>query len=140
MREYRRLHPNAQKTFNSAWYQKNKEHVKKKTREWSLANPEKRSAGNNKSRWKGEGIINKDGSAFTQIDYDRLYQIQQGSCAICKMHSTELDKALAADHDHQTGIVRGLLCFICNSKLGHKEASDWHTKADNYLEDSSNVP
>ncbi len=68
--------------------------------------------------WKKAGIINPDGSYFRCTDYDRCYQIQQGSCGICKKHQTEFKKVLAVDHDHTTGIVRGLLCELCNHLLG----------------------
>jgi hypothetical protein len=68
--------------------------------------------------WKCLGLKNQDGQPFTTMDFDRLYQIQQGRCAICKRHSSELSRVLNADHDHQTGQVRGLLCFNCNSQLG----------------------
>lgn len=38
----------------------------------------------------------------------------QGSvCAICK------GPAEVIDHDHVTGHVRGILCFHCNTGLGH---------------------
>ncbi len=65
--------------------------------------------------WKRLGIHNSDGSQFTMIDYKRTYKIQQGKCAICKKHSTEFAKQLCADHSHQTGIIRGLVCNDCNT-------------------------
>jgi hypothetical protein len=55
------------------------------------------------------------------IDFDRLYQIQQGKCAICLVHSTEFKRTLAVDHDHRTGMVRGLLCDGCNAAVGFFE-------------------
>ena len=60
---------------------------------------------------------------ITPIEYDRLYQIQQGRCAICKTHQTELGRMLSVDHNHTTGKVRGLLCDLCNSILGHAKDS-----------------
>jgi hypothetical protein len=83
--------------------------------------------------WRKHQLRNIDGTWFRQIDYDRLYQIQQGCCAICKVHSTDLGRMFGADHDHLTGIVRGLLCVSCNMKLGLYEDKEFAKKADNYL-------
>ena len=73
------------------------------------------------SNWKIRGIINADGSVFTTLDYDRNYQIQQGKCKICGKHSTEFKNNLHTDHDHETGLFRGLLCAVCNAKVGWLE-------------------
>ena len=55
---------------------------------------------------------------LTDAQYDKLYNEQKGCCAICNMHQSEFTKRLAVDHDHETGMVRGLLCFKCNTGLG----------------------
>lgn len=70
--------------------------------------------------WVSYGIKNADGSPFTVVDYDRAYQIQQGRCANlgCRKHQSELARRLHTDHDHKTGLFRGLLCSYCNSGLG----------------------
>lgn len=68
--------------------------------------------------WEGQGMTNPDGTQFTRIDYDRLYQIQSGRCPGCLRHQSELNGAFHADHDHATGFVRGLLCGSCNKALG----------------------
>jgi hypothetical protein len=39
---------------------------------------------------------------------------QDGKCAVCEKPSPE-----HVDHDHQTGVVRGMLCFNCNQALGN---------------------
>jgi hypothetical protein len=42
----------------------------------------------------------------------------QGSmCLICRRPITA--KSAHVDHDHATGKVRGILCFPCNSGMGH---------------------
>jgi len=53
---------------------------------------------------------------MTQVDYDRMYEAQQGLCAICGQ--LPIGKPLNVDHDHRTGKVRQLLCWSCNTALG----------------------
>lgn len=56
---------------------------------------------------------------------ERLRREQDGKCAICKVKmNIENKKAMTgeqADHDHETGKARGLLCRACNSSLGFYE-------------------
>jgi len=49
--------------------------------------------------------------------YQKLKALQQDRCAICQWGRGK-SKALAVDHDHDTGRVRGLLCGRCNSLMG----------------------
>ena len=57
-------------------------------------------------------------------DYAALLEKQNGLCAICKKAETSLHnrtgkvKALAVDHDHVSGKIRGLLCNKCNRAIG----------------------
>lgn len=44
---------------------------------------------------------------------ERLLASQGGTCAICRVAP-----AVHVDHDHETGVVRGMLCFRCNAALG----------------------
>lgn len=54
---------------------------------------------------------------LTYQEYQEMYDAQQGRCAICGgLCST--GKRLAVDHNHETGVVRGLLCNHCNRALG----------------------
>jgi hypothetical protein len=55
---------------------------------------------------------------ITIEQYDVLFQVQNGVCAICK-RPERLKKNLAVDHNHETGKVRGLLCTQCNLALSH---------------------
>ena len=56
------------------------------------------------------------------LQYSQMFMAQNGKCAICGSdyggHRNGEQKALAVDHDHKTGKVRGLLCEPCNQGLG----------------------
>ena len=53
---------------------------------------------------------------LTPEEYEALLEKQDGHCAIC-LAPPETNKRLAVDHDHETGAVRGLLCFRCNTSI-----------------------
>lgn len=53
---------------------------------------------------------------MTLEQYTGLLERQEGRCAIC--HEAVGELALAADHDHESGAIRGLLCSRCNNGLG----------------------
>jgi endogenous inhibitor of DNA gyrase (YacG/DUF329 family) len=63
---------------------------------------------------------------ITVDDYDHMFALQGGVCAICK-DVCGTGRRLCVDHDHNTGRVRGLLCMSCNQKLGwfekHKDSA-----------------
>jgi NMD protein affecting ribosome stability and mRNA decay len=54
--------------------------------------------------------------SITEETYNAILKKQDGRCAICKCHQHY--QRLAVDHDHKTGMVRGLLCVHCNRGLG----------------------
>lgn len=54
---------------------------------------------------------------ITLEQYDMLLSGQRGGCAICGREPRP-DISLHLDHDHQTGQLRGILCFRCNNALG----------------------
>ena len=68
--------------------------------------------------------------------FEILREKQNGKCAICKLPEEELiHQSLHVDHSHETGSVRGLLCFYCNVGIGHfKDDIDRLKLAIKYLE------
>jgi hypothetical protein len=50
-------------------------------------------------------------------EYDLILAAQDGLCAICRRPPPESGTRFAVDHDHKTGLVRGLLCYPCNRFL-----------------------
>jgi hypothetical protein len=55
---------------------------------------------------------------ITGEQYWALYEAQGGKCALCQ-RATGKTKRLAVDHDHSSGLPRGLLDGTCNKILGH---------------------
>jgi hypothetical protein len=102
-------------------------------------NPEKKNKRSRENQWKNRNIVNVDGSPFTIVDYDRLYQIQQGRCVICKKHSTEFTRHFHVDHNHKTGEIRGLLCYHCNSAVGYYENKELNRKIEQFLKKEDNT-
>ncbi len=90
-----------------AYYKKDVLKHRARSKEWMRANPEKR---------KDRRLQTKYGITLEQ--YNDLFAIQAGCCVICEQHQSSFKNALAVDHDHSTGSVRGLLCKPCNLSLG----------------------
>lgn len=62
---------------------------------------------------------------------DLMSAKQNGKCAICLAEKPNLH----VDHSHETGVVRGLLCFTCNSALGKfKDSPTLLRAAADYIE------
>lgn len=60
-------------------------------------------------------------------------RVAQGfRCKICKKYCAT-NRALAIDHDHLTGKIRGLLCMRCNMGIGYFESPDLLNEAADYL-------
>jgi hypothetical protein len=72
---------------------------------------------------------------ITAEAYALLLEHQGGMCAICRRPSHI--RRLAVDHDHQTGLVRGLLCRHDNYELlgWIKDDIEILKRAISYLED-----
>ena len=104
------------------WYQRNRAKAIAKAQQWREDNPERYQA------WlKQNRTINKERRRETDrrghlrrkyglaIEvYEFLCVAQSGRCAIC----SEPAEKLHVDHEHETGLVRGLLCGKCNKAIG----------------------
>ena len=67
--------------------------------------------------------------------YDLLLVAQKHRCLVCKAHVDDLEKALCVDHNHETGLIRGLLCSNCNVGLGNfRDNPDFLRRAADYIE------
>lgn len=81
-------------------------------------------------------LLNQYG--ITRAEYEELESKQDFKCAICEQPEARMYKdalcRLIVDHDHETGKIRGLLCYSCNLGLGcFKDDPERLKRAANYL-------
>jgi hypothetical protein len=112
-----------------AWRQANPERHRENARRWQQENPERhreiqRRARKRHAEKMGRGhdyarmIRAKYGLTVEQVNVMR--EEQAGACAICRNTFT---KTPHIDHCHETGRVRGLLCYRCNVGIGYLRSS-----------------
>jgi hypothetical protein len=77
---------------------------------WRKSNPERSFV---IRRWE-------NGIKITWEEYLELKKVQKNRCAICgrKKSPDKRHTRLTVDHNHKTGLHRGLLCSQCNFGLG----------------------
>lgn len=120
------------KEKRKSWMERNEELIekyKKIARLKDLIHPEKKKEKNHEYRIRYDYRMSKE-------EYDRLLKDQNGECAICGSNKPykQDGKKFAIDHNHETGKIRGLLCFNCNAGLGHfKDSASLLQKAIDYL-------
>lgn len=69
-----------------------------------------------------------------ELPYEEFVLINGGDhCGICGRGPSEV-RRLDRDHDHKTGLGRGLLCHRCNRALAGWMTVDWLRAAIAYLE------
>lgn len=85
-----------------------KDCAKASSKQWRLDNPARAKAASR------AGSLRRMYS-LTPEQYESLLAAQQGRCATCLRFPG--GAFLAVDHDHATGLVRGLLCTVCNHRL-----------------------
>ncbi len=87
--------------------------------------PAKKAASVRRTRLRQYGL--------TPEQYDAMAEAQGGCCAICGGQNQN-GRLLSIDHDHETGVVRALLCAPCNTGIGmFVESEDRLLKAIEYL-------
>jgi hypothetical protein len=111
------------------WQTDNPERVLESRRAYRAANPEKIREGHLRRRF-----------GLTLDGYAAMLEAQGGRCAICGRPEPP-GKSLHVDHDHETGVVRGLLCFSCNAAIGKlADDVDRLQRAIAYLDGGGCVP
>ena len=87
-----------------------------------------------KAAWYKSKRFDKYG--ITKQQFDIALESQQYKCAICLNLFSDKNRVYV-DHCHDTGKVRGLLCFHCNTGLGQfRDNVDLLQKGVEYLNDN----
>lgn len=88
--------------------------IKEKNSKWRERNPDADAEKNLKKKY-----------GITLQQYNEMLLLQNGVCAICgqkekvrRQKKAAGPERLAVDHCHESGRVRGLLCFKCNTAIG----------------------
>lgn len=117
-RKLRKEQPEKAKLWKRNYYEKNKDKVLQKSKEYALKNPRK---------IKEQSLKRTYGLSLDFIEKEEI--TQEHKCLICKKQ----DK-LVVDHCHTTLKYRGLLCGNCNRGLGQfKDNEDNLLNAIEYL-------
>jgi len=102
-----------------AWSAANKDHLREYWREYRIRNAERKRDQNLRLAY-----------GITATHYDAMLEAQGGCCAACGAYpGTKRTKRLFVDHDHATGLVRGLLCQKCNHAIGLADDSPGRLRA-----------
>jgi hypothetical protein len=128
------------KEYRKQWHLNNKERRNKEHRQQYIENIDKRREEHkqyyikNKEERRKYKYLNRYG--LTMEQYNEMFNNQNGCCAICGIHQSELKRKLFVDHCHESGEVRKLLCNHCNLMLGNaNDNKDILFNAIQYLEE-----
>lgn len=138
----RKNNPEAAKRERQQYIETHQEHIRVYQEQWRLDNRDALLKRSKEIRRNTPPEVLRDRSlraayGITSKYYQTMFDSQGGLCAICRgeqnVASPNGSKNLHVDHDHDTGIIRGLLCGRCNIALGYVEQSEWLEKAINYI-------
>lgn len=119
---------------NKEYYEKNKDKERARNKAYRTENKNALT----RKKWE-QGIRYKYGISLEE--FNKLLYEQGGVCAICKRKvampglGARRKDTFVVDHDHTTGVVRGILCGNCNTALGQfRESIEVLAAAIRYLE------
>lgn len=67
--------------------------------------------------------------------YGSTLAAQQALCASCSKTNPSTKRCLAVDHNHETGLVRGIICYGCNRLLRAFEHAQSRKNLVSYLKE-----
>ncbi len=113
MRSYRQRHPEQYEKHKAVMREYHSEHAdirnSEKRRRYSEDPLFKQNKRSGNRRWL---------YGITAEEFNALISKQDGRCAVCQRERPSKGRDFCVDHDHETGIIRGILCIQCNAALG----------------------
>lgn len=107
-----------------AYAEANREKVRERGRDYYRKNAAevgaKNAAYRRGRRRENRGYSLKHHYGMTIEQYEAMLERQGGLCASC---GDPFEKTPHVDHNHETGVVRELLCGPCNLAVGHLKDS-----------------
>lgn len=128
------------------YYKKNRNQVCEKRRAARAAAPEDYRRKQREWAKKNPGVYRrlrlKSKYGITEAQYNETLEEQNGVCAICGQEERRTRNkkrvSLSVDHCHESGEVRGLICYDCNTMLGmSRDDSEILEKGAEYLRNRS---
>ena len=123
--------PDVQKAYDRAYREKHREKQRAYTRQYQADNRDRLAI--YRKRWYEKAKRERPEElrrirlrvwldlryGITIEEYESLVALQGNKCAICgRVGGEGRGKVLHIDHNHKTGVVRGLLCKSCNQGIG----------------------
>lgn len=126
---WRKNNPEKYLMQRQLWVSKNRDKINANARKRNVINSHRRRG------WAWKARLKKE-YGLTPEQYADMLTQQEGRCAVCK--TAEAGGGFGSwhiDHDHNSGMIRGLLCNRCNMALGlFRDDINRLTAAINYLE------
>lgn len=137
-RRHRAAHPGIEAARYRAKRDADPEGMRRRAREYYHANKHLWQAGSRRFREANPNIHVLYQHGISPDELAELYRAQHGRCAICDAPGPMRGRGcLVIDHDHETGLRRGLICHDCNKALPTVErvGPTWALRALAYLGD-----
>lgn len=136
-KKYAEAHPEKLAGIKKRHYERNKETIIHRSKEFKINNPTKVKGYKDKYRKNNPDKLKSNQMEYrkknpnrrreeslrlnygiTIDDYNNMLTSQLSGCGICNNTIMKTGKTLGVDHNHKTGDIRELLCNNCNTILG----------------------
>ncbi len=120
---YRRTHPEITSKRWKRYYNRHRERMIKRTRDYEKQIGKKEYVKRYKKYNKSMKFKRYN---LSEEKYHEMRKEQQQKCAMClNLFKEDKPKSIHIDHNHETGKVRGILCDGCNLFLGRIESPEY---------------